>query len=380
MSKDKGILDDLAYRRGRLYRPESSDDNAKKSNASKSSKEGFNRLAYGYRKHHKYQYKPLEISEQIRIAQELPQAVIKVTKYGKGASKINAHIKYISRKYTLELEDQDGIKYSTQESLENIVETWSEIYFDFKDDSTQKRTPRDTVHMVFSVPPCSDRKAFRDATSELLKDEFEGRNDYLFVEHADTEHPHIHAVIVLRTIQGKKLNPRKEYLHYLRKKYAEFCREKGIEVEASRRFERGLSGSSLNSKMTQMRKSRGIIPEADGRLVNAVKTDYSNIKSARSKKRSARNRSMRSHFLNTAKNLYEKAKQAVGQDEVQRLASTSKLLHDFAQQMPSEPTLPELLLEKVSQKQELNPVNAREILSQKQSSRHKDDKDLDVDR
>ena len=62
----------------------------------------------------------------------------------------------------------------------------------------------------------------------------------MFVAHNDTDHPHIHAVIKMVSNRGKKLDPRKAYLHYIRRKFSEFCCENGIEVEASFQGQNGV--------------------------------------------------------------------------------------------------------------------------------------------
>lgn len=383
-SKEKGLLDDLAKSRKSIsyIEPDINQHCTEKKSKKPVFKNNEDASKYGYKISEKHTYKPLGVSEQLRIAKGSKQAVIKITKYGKGIDGILAHMKYISRNYDLELEDQNGDKLSKPEELNELVDTWQDIYFD------NRKNTRDTMHVVFSVPPDSNRDDFNTLMREFLSEEYEGKNDYLFVQHNDTDHPHVHAVIVLRTIDGKKLNPRKEYLHYLRKDFAKKCREYGIDVDASRRFERGLNGPSRRSEMVQMHKHRGIISESDMKLLDAVKSKGEEVQSIiDASSENPRNKSIRSHYYNTAKSLYETAKSASNNEEKKRNAQASKILYEYSQSMPHEPTLPELLKLKVDSKKTLPKADyeldvgsiEQDIKNIQASTPLKRDVDIDID-
>ena len=322
IKKDKGLLDDLAYTRQFFDR--NNDKN-----------ESFFDATYASEKKRKYKR---SVADKLRTASGCKQAVIKVTSYAKTHAKIANHLSYISRNYQLNLEDQDGNNIATAKEAKSLLDQWEVMYFDNKENS------RNTVHITFSSPKGSDRNSFNEAIRECLKKEFSGRNDYVFAQHDDTDHPHAHAVIVMRSIHGKKLDPRKQYLKYLREFFAEKCREHGINVEASQRCERGLTGKSRNSSMVQMHRNRGVIPSSDHSLLNTLKSNNFNVKQSNKE----RNQQIRKDYAHTAKSLIEGSQSETDPKEIKRKQLAAKLLLDFAKNMPNEATLLEQLNQKVN--------------------------------
>ena len=126
-------------------------------------------------------------------------------------------------------QDQDCTIISGLEAQEKLVDEWAA---DFCDNARS----RDTVYIVLSTPEGSDPEQVEE--------------------------------------NGKKLDPRKADLDRMRKRFAEICRSKGIKVEASHRYERGLGGKSTKSELYQM-KRRGKKPEVDSKLEKRVKEEVS---------------------------------------------------------------------------------------------------------
>ncbi|WP_156812663.1 relaxase/mobilization nuclease domain-containing protein [Legionella tunisiensis] len=242
------------------------------------------------------------------------------------------------------LETQDKTLLLTREESMELLASWQASCFDSRSNS------RDTVHYVFSAPPGTERGQFKTVTREFLSEEYEGEHDYLFVEHDDTEHPHIHAVVCMRSIQGKKLDPRKKYLHAMRKRFAETCRDNGIMLASSRRFERGLSGKSSKSELVQMRQKRQHLPEVDKRFVARVKTEIessfsSNDLSADS--RLKRHQFVRSQFYDSAKKLYDNYINTEESKRQDKDIQAAKLLLDYAKSFPQEKSRTDFLKEKL---------------------------------
>jgi hypothetical protein len=288
-------------------------------------------VKYGKVKNESNVYKPLSISEQIRIASGMKQAIVKVTSYGKGAKHIMNHLSYISRNFMLELEDQNGALLLKKEDSMELISTWDSIYFD------GRKNGRDTLHMIFSAPPETNRGTFKTLTREFLQSEFKGEHDYVFVQHDDTDHPHVHAMICLRSILGKKLDPRKEYLNQMRKRFSEKCREHGVMVDASRRFERGISGKSTRSELVHMRQKKQVMPNVDLKLLSMVKEEIqSNIPTPDTGEliRKTRNQAVKSNFYNTAKLLYQDHLKTPDLKKVE----TAQLLLNFSKTFPEEIT------------------------------------------
>ena len=342
-----GLLDD-AWSSRRFVNSNKIDDsktdkinkNAQNSSGEKNKKRISSSVKYGKKKGESCEYKPLSVAEQIRIAAGLKQAIVKVTSYGKGCTHIMNHLAYISRNFDIPLEGNNDSLLKTKPDASALLDSWDSIYFD------TRKNARDTVNLVFSTPPGTNRDTVNTLTREFLKEEFEDEHDYLFAQHNDTDHPHVHAVIVLRSTEGKKLDPRKQYINQLKKRYAEKCREHGVMLEASRRFERGITGKATNFSMVQMRMKKQVTPAADEKLMNIVKTEMQSDQGRADTGqaiRQARNTQVRATFYNTAKSLYDGYVQAPDGMKKDKDLQAAQLLFDYAKGMPNEVTRAEYL-------------------------------------
>ena len=342
-----GLLDDAWSSRRFVNSNKIDDNNTNKINKTEQNNTGgknkkriSSSVKYGKKKGESGGYQPLSVPEQIRIAAGLKQAIVKVTSYGKGSSHIMNHLTYISRNFDIPLEGNSDSLLKTKPDASALLDSWDSIYFD------TRKNARDTVNLVFSTPPGTNRDTVNTLTREFLKEEFDDEHDYLFAQHNDTDHPHIHAVIVLRSTDGKKLDPRKQYINQLRKRYAEKCREHGVMLEASRRFERGIAGKSTHFDVVQMRKKKQFTPAADEKLMNIVKTEMQSDQGRADTGqaiRQARNTQVRATFYNTAKSLYDGYVQAPDGMKKDKDLQAAQLLFDYAKGMPNEVTRAEYL-------------------------------------
>ncbi|STX39282.1 relaxase/mobilization nuclease domain-containing protein [Legionella feeleii] len=310
-------------------------------------------IKYGNRKNEIAYYEELSTAEQIRIAAGFQQAIVKVTSYGKGFDKVLNHLVYISRDFDLPLENQDKSLLQTRDDSIDLLSSWQSVFFD------NRKNARDTVHLVFSAPPGTNRATFKQLTREFLSEEYEGEHDYLFVQHDDTEHPHIHSVICMRSIEGKKLDPRKKYLRELRQRYAKKCRENGILLASSRRFERGLLGKSTKSELVHMREKRQHFPHVDQALIERVKQEIHTkdfFGNAGDERKLTRNQLMRSKFYNTAKTLYDNYMKAEASKRLDKDIKAAKLLLDYAKTFPQEKSRADYLREAL-QKKSVTPLS-----------------------
>ena len=284
------------------------------------------------------------------------------------------HLTYISRNFDVPLEGNNDSLLKTKPDASELLDSWDSIYFD------TRKNARDTVNLVFSTPPGTNRDTVNTLTREFLKEEFDDEHDYLFAQHNDTDHPHIHAVIVLRSTDGKKLDPRKQYINQLRKRYAEKCREHGVMLEASRRFERGISGKSTHFDVVQMRKKKQFTPAADEKLMNIVKTEMQSDQGRADTGqaiRQTRNTQVRAMFYNTAKSLYDGCIQAPDGMKKDKDLQAAQLLFDYAKGMPNEVTRAEYLkqlIDRSDSTRSMKNVDLQDGLYKK-----KTDKDIDLD-
>ena len=177
--------------------------------------------------------------EMIHHARGYQQSVVTVG-YLHGARSAREHSKYISRtdkteKDEVPVEYLNGDEHHVDFSQQNVKETlasWKRRY-DKRCDS------RDITKVVLSTPKDSDPEKTREAAIEFLKVAFPN-NACMFSIHTDTDNPHVHAMIEMKSQVGKKLRINKKELYEYRKLFAQKCREQDIKVCASYRSERGV--------------------------------------------------------------------------------------------------------------------------------------------
>ena len=96
-----------------------------------------------------------------------------------------------------------------------------------------------SVNVILSMPAGTDAVAVKDAARAFAIDTFGGNHDFVFVQHLDDKHPHVHLTVRSLGYNGKRLNPRKADLQIWRERFAGELRLRGIEAEATPRRTRG---------------------------------------------------------------------------------------------------------------------------------------------
>jgi hypothetical protein len=201
----------------------------------------------------------LPLAERLLAARRVPQAVVKVTGFGRGAKGVAKAMDYISRKGELPLEKDTGELIQGREEQRELVKDWS-IDFDGPTNS------RDSAQIVFSMPPGSSVEVLRAAVRATGARAFPD-NEWVFGIHQDTEHPHAHMVVKMRGKEhGKKLRLKKADLRELRGMFAEAARERGVMLAASSRAARGVGRKGIRRTIHQL-KQKGIRPEVDKQTI-----------------------------------------------------------------------------------------------------------------
>jgi hypothetical protein len=98
------------------------------------------------------------------------------------------------------------------------------------------RKSRDVLHIVFSARAGTDRARFDAAVATMMGREFAGHR-YLVGRHDDKGHVHVHAILLARNADGKKIDPKIADLARWREAMAQAAREHGIAMVATRRHE-----------------------------------------------------------------------------------------------------------------------------------------------
>lgn len=275
----------------------------------------------------------------LQIAAGYKQAVLKIVSHASGKKSVSKLLNYISRNSNLELELNDGTKITTPEERKALVSEWNDLYFPYR------KNARHTAHIVLSAPPETNRKTFNIAVREYLKENFADNHEYAFVQHDDTEHPHIHVILCLQGYRGNKLDIRKNDLRYLRENLAKHCRLNGIKLDASRRFERGISGKSSKSSMVQMRTKRQTTPKKNIELVQRVQKELNGLEKAVDTGeilRHLRHKNIKEHYLKMADSLL------ISKDN--KVKKSGEIIYDFAKNFSGKKTRSEALRERIQEK------------------------------
>jgi hypothetical protein len=160
--------------------------------------------------------------------------MVKVTGGGRGMRAIAAHLRYITRNGTLEIEDDRGVVERGKDTLLDIERQWQ--FGGARIDDVGNR--REAFNVMLSMPRGTDPQTVLFAAREFAKIEFADHR-YVMVLHDDQAHPHVHLAVKAESRHGQRLNPRKADLYRWRETFAERLRERGIDAEATRQVTRG---------------------------------------------------------------------------------------------------------------------------------------------
>lgn len=197
---------------------------------------------------------PQVLRSAIRAAgRRAPEVMVKLSGVGHGAAKLRAHLDYISRNGQLSLETDEGQAVEGRTALRDLADEWKYGRYGIPEESNR----RETMNIVLSMPPGSDRAAVRAAAAEFARDRFGGERSYVFVAHNDEKHPHVHLCVKVMGHDGTRLNPRKADLQLWREEFAHALRSNGIDASATPRSARG----SRQRTVSQSRyHARGALP------------------------------------------------------------------------------------------------------------------------
>lgn len=293
-------------------------------------------------------------AQMLRVADKLPQAVVKVTSYASGKGRTMALAAYVSREGDLPMETDEGHVLTSKDEVEENLSEWAH---DFK----ERKNSRDTMHLVLSTPKGSDRVATHRAIRAFAAEMFSSNHSYMFAIHNDTDYPHGHVIVKMRGHDGTKLDPRKRDLQRWREVYSEKCREQGIEVEASPRLARGVGtvGAGKGRKLAAIKaEERGESPRFHTALREAVKDAWSELQTTGEvtlKGWEKRAKEVTAHFKTAyseeAKLIEKEARQKDGEQR-ELLEMQAEKLRAFAESLPEPKSLREQSVEHLAQAQQ----------------------------
>ena len=171
-----------------------------------------------------------------RIVKKTPEVMVKINGKTKTVGHLKSHLEYITRDGELAAETETGAVMEGRQGLRDIQARWAD---DAALDQGRRRYGPLSHNIILSMPPGTDPIAVKHAVRAFAMETFGGRHDYVFVQHLDDKHPHVHLTVRSLGYDGKRLNPRKADLATWREHFAGELRLRGVEAEATPRRARG---------------------------------------------------------------------------------------------------------------------------------------------
>jgi type IV secretory pathway VirD2 relaxase len=194
-----------------------------------------------------------------RIVRRAPEVMVKITGRTKSVAHLKSHLAYITRNGELDGETEQGATLAGRSGLKDLQQRWED---DAGLDDKRRRDASLSVNIILSMPAGTDAVAVKDSARAFAIETFGYNHDYVFVQHLDDKHPHVHLTVRSLGHDGKRLNPRKADLQAWRERFAGELRLRGIAAEATPRRTRGQIRKADRGAVLAMRK-RKITPDVD---------------------------------------------------------------------------------------------------------------------
>ena len=189
-------------------------------------------------------FTPAQI-EHIRrtVMGRTPEVMVKVTGGGRRVRGVAAHLAYISRHGTLDLETDDG-QCVSREGQKEFLKTWH-----LELSPGQYRQPRGQINaaagiklvhnITLSMPAPTPPEKVLTAAKVFAREKFGAKHRYVMALHTHQRHPHVHLVVKAEGTDGRRLHIDKPMLREWRQDFARMMREQGIAANATSRSVRG---------------------------------------------------------------------------------------------------------------------------------------------
>jgi type IV secretory pathway VirD2 relaxase len=275
-----------------------------------------------------------------RIVRRAPEVMVKITGRTKDVAHLKSHLAYITRNGELDAETEQGATLASRSGLKDLQQRWED---DASLDSKRRRDGSLSINIILSMPAGTDAVAVKESARAFAIEMFGDKHDYVFVQHLDDKHPHVHLTVRSLGHDGKRLNPRKADLQAWRERFAGELRLRGIAAEATPRRARGRVRKADRGAVLAMRK-RKITPEVD-RL--ARKEVLSEVRGGRTAKHrwdeqiKSRQEVIRQRYLDYAAELQR--------SEAPADRELARQVRQFVTEMPAVETRRSLLIEELNE-------------------------------
>ncbi|MCA1544676.1 MULTISPECIES: relaxase/mobilization nuclease domain-containing protein [Bradyrhizobium] len=212
-----------------------------------------------------------------RIVRRAPEVMVKITGRTKSVAHLKSHLAYITRNGELDAETEQGATLAGRSGLKDLQQRWED---DASLDGKRRRDGSLSINIILSMPAGTDAVAVKDSARAFAIQTFGCNHDYVFVQHLDDKHPHVHLTVRSLGHDGKRLNPRKADLQAWRERFAGELRLRGISAEATPRRTRGRVRKGDRGAVLAMRK-RKITPDVDQLARKEVLSEVRSSKTAK---------------------------------------------------------------------------------------------------
>lgn len=171
---------------------------------------------------------------------------MKVSGGGTNTSAVAAHFKYIGRHGELSIETDDGEQLKGRGIEKQLLEDWdldadaAELLFPYVEKPGRRATK--LVHsVVLSMPAGTPPRRLLVASRDFARKRFALKHRYAMVLYTDHDHPRVHLVLKVTSVQGARLNVLKATLHEWRSEFAHHLRNHQVAANAIERAVRGVA-------------------------------------------------------------------------------------------------------------------------------------------
>ncbi|OJH07460.1 MAG: hypothetical protein AOY29_02955 [Alcanivorax borkumensis] len=185
-----------------------------------------------------------------RVASKAPEVMVKVTGYTRSGAHVGSHLDYISRDGVLPLMTSNQGELHGKQGPTDVAKEWE--LDSFEQTEGRRKATRITTNLVLSIPK-GDPNRLVDAAQDFAKTTFHN-HDWVMALHTDTKHPHVHLTVRNLGHDGTRLHIPKGKTQEWREDFAEALRGQGIEAEATRRAERGVTRKGENLAVKHLRE------------------------------------------------------------------------------------------------------------------------------
>jgi hypothetical protein len=275
-----------------------------------------------------------------RIVKRAPEVMVKITGRTKSVAHLESHLEYITRNGELDAETEQGALMTGRAGLKDLQLRWAD---DAALDDRRRRDGSLSVNIILSMPAGTDAVAVKDAARAFAIETFGHNHDFVFVQHLEDKHPHVHLTVRSLGHNGRRLNPRKADLQVWRERFAGELRLRGIAAEATPRRARGRVRKADRGAVLALRQ-RNITPYVDRRAREEVLREAREGKIAKrpwEKQIRSRQEAIRRRYLDYA-------------SELERTGLTSdhalaRQIRQFVQEMPAVETKRHMLKRELSE-------------------------------